>query len=161
MKTSKLKTITLLIASLLFIGIAQVQAQKGQMRGNKGQGLSCNIPDLTEEQQKKIDELKVGHQKSMLKNRNLMQEKKAKLNTLRTADKADMNSMNNMIDEIGSLHTQMMKDREAHRQAVRGLLTEKQRVFFDTHKGRGFKGNGMRQGRGRGHQRMGHNCPRG
>ena len=158
MKTSKLKTITILLASVLFIGVSQVQAQKGQMRG-KGQGLSCNIPDLTEEQQKKIDDLRVDHQKKMLNNRNLMQEKKAKLNTLRTAEKADMNAINKIIDEMGTLHTQMMKDREAHRQTVRGLLNEKQRLFYDTHKGRGFKAKGMGQSRGRGHQRMGYNCP--
>ena len=67
-----MKTITILLASVLFIGVSQVQAQKGQTRG-KGQGLSCNIPDLTEEQQKKIDDLRVDHQKKMLNNRNLMQ----------------------------------------------------------------------------------------
>ncbi len=157
MKTSKLKTLTLLLASVLFIGVSQMQAQRGQIRGTKGQGQTCNIPDLTEEQQKKIDDLKVVHQKKMLNSRNLIREKKAKLNTLRTADKADMNAINKIIDETGNIHTQMMKDREAHRQEVRSLLTEKQRVFYDTRSGRGFKSQGMRQGQGRGHQRMGYN----
>ncbi len=161
MKTTNLKTTVLLIACLLFIGTTQIKAQKGQMKDNKTQGWVCNIPDLTDEQQKKIDDLRVEHQKKMLNNHNQMMEKRAKLNTLRTADKTDMNTINKLIDEMGVLHTQMMKDKEAHRQAVRELLNNKQRVFFDSHKGRGFgEGRGQGRGMGRGHNKIGYNCPR-
>ncbi|NJO90085.1 MAG: Spy/CpxP family protein refolding chaperone [Chloroflexia bacterium] len=161
MKKMNLKTMVLLMASLLFIGTTQIKAQKGQMKGNKAQGWVCNIPDLTDDQQKKIDDLRVEHQKIMLNNRNQMMEKRAKLNTLRTADKADMNAINKLIDEMGVLHTQMMKDKEAHHQAIRSLLNDKQRVFFDSHKGRGFgEGRGSGQGMGRGYNRMGNDCPR-
>jgi hypothetical protein len=66
-----------LMASLLFIGTTQIKAQRGQMKGNKAQGWVCNIPDLTEDQQKKIDDLRVEHQKKMLNNRNQMMEKKS------------------------------------------------------------------------------------
>jgi Spy/CpxP family protein refolding chaperone len=161
MRTTNLKTVTLLVASLLIMGVSQTKAQRGQMKGNKGQGWVCNIPDLTEVQQNKIDDLRVTHQKKMLNNRNQMMEKRARLNTLRTADKADMNVINKLVDEIGVLHTSMMKEKEAHHQAVRGLLTEKQRVFFDSQKGRGFRdGRGMGHKMGRCNNRMGVDCPR-
>ena len=149
MNTNKLRTITLVVLTTIFLGAFQLQAQRGQMRGMNEKGVRCNIPDLTEEQQNKIDDLRTDHQKSMLQYRNQMQEKRAKLNTLRTAEKTDMTAIDKTIDEIGTLQTQMMKERETHHQKVRGLLTDKQKVFFDTRPGRGFKGEyGMRNGRG-------------
>lgn len=159
MKTIRLKSILMLTAAMLLIGSIQIFAQRGQMRGNNGQGFECQIPDLTEQQQKQIDDLRTVHQKEMLQFRNQMAEKQAKLNTLRTADKADMAAINKTIDEIGNLHTQMMKAKESHRQQVRGLLTDKQKVYFDTRKGRGFgHGKGMRGGQGMGRGMV--DCPR-
>jgi Spy/CpxP family protein refolding chaperone len=155
MNRNKFKTITLLVLTTIFIGTFQMQGQRGQMRGMNEKGLRCNIPDLSEEQQKKIDDFRTEHQKNMLQYRNQMQEKRAKLNTLRTAEKADMAAINKTVDEMGTLHTQMMKERENHRQKVRGLLTEKQRVAYDTRLGRGCRGQyGM--GKGRGGHRGGH-----
>jgi len=166
MKTIKSKSILMLALIIALAGSNQLFAQRGQMRNNNGTGYQCNIPDLTEAQQKQIDELRTAHQKEMLQYRNQMQEKQAKLNTLRTADKADMAAIDKMIDEIGTLHTQMMKAKENHRQKVRSLLTEQQRVYFDTQRGKGKGGkgfgccNGMGAGRGMG-QGMGYgNCPR-
>lgn len=162
MKKMNIRIIAILVVSLLFVGATQIQAQKAQNKGKVRPGLANNIPDLTEEQQTKIEDLRVKHQKKMLVNRNLVMEKRAKLNTLRTADKVDMNAINKVVDEIGALQTQMMKDREANRQEVRNLLNEKQKVFFDSRRGRSFnKGKGgIGRGTGRGYNRMGVDCPR-
>lgn len=93
-----------------------------------------------------------------------MAEKRAHLNVLRTADKVDMNAINKSIDEMGANRTKMMKKREAHRQAIREILTDDQKVYFDSRRGRGSRGgngqNGMgrdgqgRNGQGRGYQRF-------
>jgi Spy/CpxP family protein refolding chaperone len=90
----------------------------------------------------------------MLKFRNQMGEKSAQLQTLRTAEKADMNAINKTIDEIGLIKTQMMKERENHLQQVRGVLTDSQRTQFDTRRGAGKKG-------GYGNYGMGCRGPRG
>jgi Spy/CpxP family protein refolding chaperone len=44
-----------------------------------------------------------------------------------------MSEVNRVIDEMGELRTQMMKQRVAHNQSIRELLTGEQRVFFDAH----------------------------
>jgi len=158
MKTLKFNTLFLMIATLLMSFSLDANAQrpnKGQGQGQgmyqqNRQGMRCNIPDLTEAQQKKIAEMRVGQMKDMLMFRNSMAEKKARLNTLRTADKADMNAINKTIDEMGAIKTQMMKKREAHRQAVRQILTDEQRVIFDSRPMHGPKGGMMMGGHGKG-----------
>jgi hypothetical protein len=49
------------------------------------------------------------------------------------------------------VHTKMMKASAKHQQSVRGLLTEEQKVYFDSRPGRGHHSKGMRNERdGRG-----------
>jgi Spy/CpxP family protein refolding chaperone len=164
MKRINLKILTILFSTILFFGANQINAQYGRMNGPggcRGAGIQCNIPNLTEAQQKKIDELRISHQKNMLQFRNQMDIKNAQLKALTSADKADMNTINKTIDEIGALRTQMMKESENHRQQVRAQLTDEQRVQFDLRKGnrgpgpngkcgmggmRGFKGQGKGNG---------------
>ena len=174
MKTLKFNTLFLMIATLLMSFSLDANAQrpnKGQGQGQgmyqqNRQGMRCNIPDLTEAQQKKIAEMRVGQMKDMLMFRNSMAEKGAHLNTLRTADKVDMNAINKTIDEMGTIRTQMMKKREAHRQAVRQILTDEQRVIFDSRPMHGSKGgmmmggHGKGQGKGMGMKGQRGNCPR-
>ena len=98
-----------------------------------GQGCFANIPDLSEEQQKKIKKLRTVHIKKMLPLRNELREKEARLQTLRTAEKPDMNAINTQIESIGAVKIQIAKEREAHRQEIRKILTEEQRLQFDMH----------------------------
>ncbi len=162
MKRINLKTLSVLLVMILFIGVNQLNAQRGNQYGQGngygtgkgfGAGIQCNIPDLTEVQQKKIDELRLTHQKNMLEFRNQMAVKRAQLNTLTTADKADMNAINKTIDEIGALKTQMMKASENHRQQVRAELTASQKVQFDLRKGNGHRGGSRNCGMGQGGNR--------
>ncbi|GAB4277657.1 MAG: hypothetical protein Kow0068_00920 [Marinilabiliales bacterium] len=105
----------------------------------------CNIPDLTDEQKDKIEELKINHQKEMIQLRSQIAEKKAHKKTLMTADKPDMNEINKTIDEIGALNVTIMKKEAEHIQAVRALLNDEQRVYFDMHHCYGKK-HGMEHG---------------
>ena len=154
MKAIKLNVLSIMLAIIFMSFNNNTVAQK---KGN-GQGpgwnqqnkqMHCNIPNLTEEQQKKMMKMRVSNMHDMLQFRNTMAEKRAHLNTLRTADKVDMNAINKLIDEIGALKIQMMKKKEAHRQEVRKILTDDQRVFFDSRSGQGFKG-GKCHGQGMG-----------
>lgn len=148
MKTLNLKTIAS-IALILFVSINSF-AQPAQ---GKGKGMCANIPNLTDEQQKKIDALTIPHRKEMQTLRAQMKEKQAHLETLTIADNADMTAINKTIDEISVLKTTMMKKREAHKQEIRKILNDEQRLFFDSHAGKHGDGKGMRHGQGMQHQK--------
>ena len=144
MKTIRLTTGMLIL--LMFLGI-------NSMAQPMNSGKKCtNIPNLTSEQQTKLADLRTAHMKEMLNYRNQMAEKKAGLQSLRTADKADINAINKLIDEMGNLHTKMMKSKEKHYQAVRSILTDEQRVYFDSFKGNHKKHKGMKGMKGNGKQ---------
>ncbi|MEN8120160.1 MAG: periplasmic heavy metal sensor [Bacteroidota bacterium] len=155
MRKSKFNILVVMMAAVLMSFSYQANAQRngrGQGQGwnqQNNQSRNCIIPNLTEDQQKKIETMRTAHLKERMQHRNVMAEKRARLNTLRTADKIDMNAINKTIDEMAASRAKMMKKSEAHRQSVRQILTDDQKVYFDSRGGRGFKG-GKGQGYGRG-----------
>ena len=167
----KRKTINLRKITAVMIGMmltVSLIAQRGRGPGTFNtdrpeRGHSCHaLPDLTEEQEQKIDELKITQMKETNAFRSDVIIKRAELQKLCTADKADMEKINAKIDEIFKIKTEMAKQRAAHIQKVRVLLTDEQRVIFDTRHGK--QGKGMRMGRGRFHRSgggHGQNCPHG
>lgn len=154
MKTLNFKTIAS-IALILFVSISAF-AQESQKEPVHKKGMYANIPNLTDEQQKKIDALTIPHRKEMQVLRAQMKEKQAHLETLRIADNADMTAINKTIDEISVLKTTMMKKREAHKQEIRKILTDEQRLIFDANAGKRGEGKGMHHGQGQGTQHK--NC---
>ena len=147
MKAMKLSS--LLMTGMMLVGLSTM-AQNGEgmkQQGNKSccsmeQGKKLEVPNLTEDQKTKIKDLKITHQKQMLIYRNQMGELKAKEQTLTTADKADMKAINANIDEITKVKNQMMKAKAQHQQDVRALLNPEQKLWFDTHKGKGKRMDG-------------------
>ena len=102
------------------------------------------IPNMTEDQKEKVKKLRTTLLKENSPVENELKEKEAKLNTLSSAETVDKKAMEKVIKEIGELKTKLMLAREFHKQDVRAILTEEQRVFFDrkdNHK------KGMRHGR--------------
>jgi Spy/CpxP family protein refolding chaperone len=161
---------------LMFVIIASTNAQPGLPEGREKckNEASCKqnkgIPGLTEEQAKKIDGLRIAFQKEMLPLKNQMGELKAKQRTLTTAEKADLKAINANIDEITKLQNQMMKMGAEHKQQVRAILNDEQRLRFDSKpmEGKGFKGMHNRRddfsgckGKGSGSENegMGEGCP--
>ncbi len=155
-----------LAVGVLFLGLTSVMAQPGRgfgrgqgpnadQRQGAGMGLYADMLDLSEEQQASIADLRTTHLKKMTDLQNQMREKRARLNTLTTGDNYNKNDVESVIDEIGDIHTRLLKERTSHRQDVRNLLTEEQQVLFDAKKGRRM-GNRMGYHRyGRGAGRMG------
>lgn len=107
--------------------------------------LTNKIPDLTPEQTAKIEPLEIAHHKRMLQLRSLAGELCAHLRTLETADNPSLDAINKQIDLIGANRIAMMKEQAAFRFQVRALLTDKQKIAFDSFKP---------ERRGRMHQRM-------
>ncbi len=161
----RLEVITL--ALLMLVGVSAF-AQPGQgrmLRGDNNRGnqrferFECNIPNLTDEQQAKITDLRVKHLKETTPLRNEQRERMARLRTLETADKVDLTAVNKTIDEISAIRTQVLKKNAAHRVEVASLLTDEQKVFVNARRGNRMN-NGFRRGNGRGNYR-GMNSPRG
>jgi Spy/CpxP family protein refolding chaperone len=125
-----------IVALLLVTGIAFAQQPgTGHEHNEKmcSRGDKPMIPGLTEEQKEQMRELRVEHMKEVRQLRNQIGEQRARLRTLSTSDKVNMGEINRVIEDFGKMRTQMMKARAQHRQDVRELLTDEQRVIFDAH----------------------------
>jgi Spy/CpxP family protein refolding chaperone len=163
MKTRIRKTMMLAL-SLAILGIGSTFAQPGSGYGRgQGQGpgfmkgqwpcaaMFANVLDLSDEQQDEIVDLRTEHLKQVTNLRNQAREKRARLKTLTTGDNYNESEVNQVIDELGTIRTSIMKERTSHKQDIRSLLTEEQRVVFDARMGR----RGMHSKMGNHHGRYG------
>ena len=98
------------------------------------EGFTMPKMGLDDKQREEIGKIRTEQVKERTQTRNLLKEKRAKLEVLQTADKPDMKEINKVIEEIASIRAQEMKAMAANRQKIRGLLTEEQRVYFDAHR---------------------------
>ncbi|MFT4834598.1 MAG: Spy/CpxP family protein refolding chaperone [Marinoscillum sp.] len=140
----KLKAInTLLIIAMLSLpALAQPQGngphQGGQMSPSMSQGernpeaMMAQKLGLSSEQMDQMKAIKLNNQKEMLPLKNTLGEKEAKLKSLQTAPNADMKAINSQLDEIGALKIKMAKVKASGHQEVRKLLSDDQRIMFDT-----------------------------
>ena len=124
--------------TLMFVVINVANAQQGQRNGyrhgtanEQGFGLERGL-NLTEDQQAQMKSLHLKLQQEMLPIRNKLGENRARFRTLSTAENADMKAINKLIDTNSQLSASMVKLQAANQQAVRKLLTEEQRIIFDS-----------------------------
>ena len=94
-------------------------------------GFDLQDRNLNDQQREEIRKIRTEHQKELVQTSNLLKEKRARLETLQTADKSDMNEINKVIDEIAALQAQEMKAQATNRQLIRNLLTDEQRINYD------------------------------
>jgi len=92
------------------------------------------ILDLSDEQNAKIKEIHTKHMESQLPLKNSFGEKKAKLKTLTTAGEVNMKEVEKLIEEIGEIKVQLMKNKVYFKQEIRKILTKEQRLKFDMKK---------------------------
>jgi Spy/CpxP family protein refolding chaperone len=111
---------------------------------DKKDRMGPHIPNLTDEQKARMEQLKFELMKALKPIKNKIREKEAQLHSLRSEDKPDLNKIFALVDEVGILKSQARKEHEKHIQAIRQTLDEKQRIMFDTKSGRHKK----RMGRG-------------
>lgn len=157
MKTQRIKKVTVLAIAVLMFAGSNLYAQRGRNYSTRGygygQGQICMmLPDLTEEQQSKIETYRLSHLKEMNTHSNQMNELRAKRQTLITSDNSDMKEINAIIDQMTGVHNKMLKTSAKHRQDVRSQLTDEQKVYFDSRPMRGQR-NGRGAGYGRGNGR--------
>ncbi|MDR0660498.1 MAG: Spy/CpxP family protein refolding chaperone [Prevotellaceae bacterium] len=152
--------------ALLFLAFAVVtltaQAQHGPGKGHKenlkdgkkattyvyrmGGDNHCSIPNLSDGQKEEVKKLRLEMTKETTSIRNQIAEKRARLNTLQSEDKADMSAINKTIDEIAALQAKQMKAKANFHVKVRALLDDEQKIAFDSRKHHRFNfnfGDGM------------------
>jgi Spy/CpxP family protein refolding chaperone len=129
----------LMIAGLMMAFQAKSQQMNGNgrhngMQGNMGPMMQHYeaIPNLTDDQKQKIDQLNLSFDKNTLQTRNDIREKEAHLHTLMTQDNTDAGQIDKLIDDIGGLRTKIRKERVSTDLKIRNLLTDDQKVIFDS-----------------------------
>lgn len=153
------------MASLLIMAVStEVLGQRGrtgqagpyqarqQPVGIAQQGGCLGLDDLTPEQEARIRELQLKRMEQSLQHRNAMDELRVRRRSLMTTGDTDMAEVNRVIDQMAEKRAQWMKDNAAHRQQIRGLLTDEQRIIYDSRtSGRpAMRYMDRREGRGRG-----------
>jgi Spy/CpxP family protein refolding chaperone len=135
---------------LLLMISSFVSAQgNGQRQGRQSPRADCQfIENLTDGQKTQISQLRTTYLEKRLAFRNQMDEFRARKRSLQTQANPDMNEINNVIDQMTQLRATMAKDAAAHRQQVRSILTDEQRVLFDS-RSTGPRGPRQHSGRGR------------
>lgn len=137
----KAKTIlSPIFIALLFFGSLQVQAQNrnynGPRNGNSGfERQDCRIPDLSDEQEAQMTELRNTHFAQVKNLRAELDVLRAEKRKLMIADSPDAKAIDAKIDAMSEIQTQMQKLQVAHHLAVRNLLTAEQKVYYDMHHG--------------------------
>ena len=128
------------------------QRQQRERAHRHEQFMGNQIPELTDDQRTELKKFRLDMQKKMLPLRNQLGENRAKMRTLTTAESADMKAINKLIDGNAAISAKIMKVRAENHQNIRGMLTEEQRIVFDS-KGSSFgfreRHRGMARGEGR------------
>ncbi len=133
-----MKNVRLFILGILVLSLAasmplmsQKASEKPMMHQKMTQEMSCqNQLNLTEEQQEKIQKMKLQHQKEMLALQTELKTKKLDLRALKT-EKADSATINAKIDEIAEAQAAIQKKAFAHHMEIRNILTDEQKEIFD------------------------------
>ena len=145
---------SIVLVTFMLVGLSAYSQQGQQFRGGMGKNpdkigkADCRIPNLTDEQQQKINDLRVKHIKDVTPLKNELGEKRARMRTLQSAEKPDLNAINKLIDEMAAVRAQIQKKAAAHKVEVASLLTDAQKVCFNAHQGRKFD-KGMKRGGGK------------
>jgi Spy/CpxP family protein refolding chaperone len=179
-KSTKLFLVGMLMATTLTFSYAQNQPKQqdppptmcnhDMKVGQPGGCLNAyfGIMDLTPDQKTKIDDLKLQHMKVVTPLKDQLKEKQAKINTLLDADNSDPIAINTAIDEFTNITNQLIKKKAEFQISIRNILTDKQKIVFDSKSDLFDNGccmdSGMKDGKcpkGQNHGQMPeeHNCP--
>jgi Spy/CpxP family protein refolding chaperone len=138
-------------------------AQRGPRGNQDGGGVCLNIPELTQEQEAKIQAIRTERINQTTTHRAQMDELRARQRTLRIAENPNMAEIEKVIDQMANLRAEHMKANAAHQQSIREILTPEQRVYFDSrtaNRPRFEQRNMRRSDAGRGQGRFQDNAPR-
>lgn len=142
MKTNVLMAIAIAVVTTLTVNAQpqNVQPFSGRnpqevRRVIRPEGLALPARNLDDKQREEISKIRTEQIKERTQTRNVLNEKRAQLEVLQTADQPDTKEINRVIDEIAAVQAQQMKSQADSRQKIRSLLTEEQRASYDAQGG--------------------------
>jgi Spy/CpxP family protein refolding chaperone len=131
----KRQIILVTVLAVFMFSLATVYAQA------PGHGMRMkaddDFPELTAEQKDQMADLRSEHQKAMIPMKADLKVKQVEFKDMMRND-ASKAEMERKLDDIGRLKTEISKMRLDHRLKMRTILTEKQREYFDSHRGMGM-----------------------
>ncbi len=111
----------------------QTAERPAERMGQRQPGAYCmEVLDLTEAQSEAIQQLRLAQLENGMKHRNEMASLRLKKRALMLEKDPAMGNVNEVIDQMSELRSAQMKQAVAHRQAIRDLLTDEQRILFDS-----------------------------
>jgi len=125
MKFSK-STLAALVGIALIFTFPLLAEKEGAASCEK----ACAIPNLTPEQTAKIQKLALEHQKALLGLQTVLKTKQLEFRQL-MMEGADQKKLEAKIDELAKARADIQKKCLAHRNEIRGLLTDEQKKAFD------------------------------
>lgn len=87
--------------------------------------------NLTDVQQKQIEEFRYSFKKTSNANRNELNIKEAQLKAETSMDQIDMKKVDGLVKEINGLRSENFKLKIKHKLEVRAILDDKQKIIFD------------------------------
>ena len=118
-----------------------------QMMGKRMMGMK--MLNLTADQQKKIDALRLDFQKKILPLRSEVQALRTNFKLLVIDNKASEGKLKAQLQKISAKQQEMALLRAKHQRSVRDLLTAEQKIKFDQHILSGHKKGKMHHKPGR------------
>lgn len=114
------------------VAVDDINGERIKHIGNSTPRQHIGVSDLTDEQKQQIRTVEISMQRTVVQVNNQLAEKQARQHTLEAQDKPDMKAINRCIDEQVKLIADKLKAEAEFKQKVRTLLTEEQRVEFDS-----------------------------
>jgi len=139
------KLMSILMMSIIVMGSYPLMAQKKVQQSTPPQAPTTSqvaeqpqkvygwqkIPNLTDQQKEQITTLHTAHIKQMTILKNQLGEKKAQMNTATSWASYNAADAEKLLDEIYNIKLQLAKEKLSFHDAVRNLLNEDQKNFWD------------------------------
>lgn len=137
MRNSKILVVVLSVVMFAF-SASNISAQKkgeccSKQKMEQKKDCSKIIPDLTDDQQVKIEKLRVDHMAAVAPLKEKLKVNREAHRNLMSADKIDQKAIDANIDEHAKIKADMMKLQSKHMATVKGLLNDVQKKAFDAH----------------------------
>ncbi len=168
------KLMSILMMTILVVGTYPLMAQKKSQTPTPPQSTTpkeveqpqkacgwLSIPNLTDQQKEQIKTLHNAHirQTTILKNQ--LEEKKAQMNSATSWASYNAANAEKLLDDIYSIKLQLAKEKLSFHNAVRNLLNDDQKIYWDKKFNINSPAKSMTQGCNQGccnMQNCNHNC---
>ena len=128
-----------LLAIIAVLGLSlslMAQPEQRQRQFQQRDHFGCAMLDLTEEQKAEIKEIHLARLKEIQPLKDEISINRAELNALVKNDDPDMKKITGLVEANGELMTKIRISQIESRIKVRSLLTNDQKVIWDSHRGK-------------------------